>query len=226
MSAGLSVTIYGGVKSFIEVGQKYLLPDFISFLIHLQFVPDKEIIYRRALRRQHGMIHIDKGRMAVTGHKISDHVVGFFHFRHQPLPVRTGFDRHIYDVDIFQPGPDQVIQSDKTIVYHRSRYRIGYGQVIVTTIDHYLSGMIRENNVSCITDQVRKAGSSKAAIDDRVAGKTTLYVSPLAKRRTPYKKNSPGRRVLQTILPLELRYLIPKRRRLVYDRSQRSRFRV
>jgi hypothetical protein len=189
-----------------------LLPDLIPFLIHMQLVANKKTVDRLPLRCQHRMIHIDKSGMAILGHKIPDHVICCFHPRHQFLTAGTWLDRYIKDVDILQPGPDQLIQVYKTIVYHCCRNRIGNSQVIVTAINNNLFGMIRENDLARIPDHIRESGSAKATVDDGISWKAALYIRPLPERRTSYKKNRSRRRMLDTILLFEICYLIPERR--------------
>ena|ERR1700723_3412988 len=97
------------------------------------------------------------------------------------------------------------------MVYHRGRYRIGTGQIIIAAIDDDLFGMIGKNDLPRIPDHIRQGRSAKTPVDDRISWKVTSRIRPFAERRTSYKKDSPGRGSLYTILMLELGDLIPER---------------
>ena len=151
--------------------------------------------------------------MGALRDEVTDEVIGLLHLRHQGFPARARLYRHKYNIHIIaQPLADHVVQPHKFLIDLLSRHLLAECQIVVSTVNDHLPGMIRINDGWSIPDHVVKRRPAKTPVDNCIAGKVFLYVGPPPEGRATDKKNGVGRWALDAVPAFEFGDLIPKRR--------------
>src|SRR5882672_9680631 len=86
------------------------------------------------------------------------------------------------------------------------------GKVIVPAINDHLFWPVRIDDLPGIMDDIVQGRTAESAVDDRIAGKISLYTGPFAEGGAPHEKNGVGRWMLKTIPPFKFGYFVPERR--------------